>query len=78
MLLQCILACLFFLLLLLLCIFCKKFLVCIFIFVTFLFFLLGNYLQFNAITSSNGSSNKSVLILPLCSQLPLNEKHTIY
>ena len=27
-------------------------------------------------TSSNGSSNKSVFILHLCSQLPLNEKHS--
>ena len=27
-------------------------------------------------TSSNGSSNKSVFILPLCSQLLLNEKHS--
>ena len=27
-------------------------------------------------TPSNGSSNKSVFILPLCSQLLLNEKHS--
>ena len=27
-------------------------------------------------TSSNGSSNKNVFILPLCSQLLLNEKHS--
>ena len=41
------------------CYYYYVFFVCIFIFVTFLFFLLGNYLQFfNVNTSSNGSSNK--------------------
>ena len=48
-----------------------------FYFVTFLFFLIGTYLHFfNVNTSSNGSPNKSVFILLLCSQLLLNKKHS--